>query len=80
MIVGVTVTDDLLNTKLLSPVSRRPGLSQPVQSPNYMQCEQPQVRTGSVPLHVDTRVNTLVFNKLPVTVTRDRDHDCEMEL
>jgi hypothetical protein len=30
----VTVTDDLLNTKMLSPVSRR--LSQPVQSPNYM--------------------------------------------
>ncbi len=34
--VTVTVTDDLLNTKVLSPVSRR--LSQPVQSPNYMQC------------------------------------------
>jgi hypothetical protein len=33
--VTVTVTDDLLNTKLLSAVSGR--LSQPVQSPNYMQ-------------------------------------------
>jgi hypothetical protein len=35
--VTVTVTDDLLNTKLLSPVSRQ--LRQPVQSPNYMQCD-----------------------------------------
>ncbi len=34
--VTVTVTDDLLNTKLLSLVSRR--LSQSVQSPNYVQC------------------------------------------
>ncbi len=34
--VTVTVTDDLLNTRVLYPVSRR--LSQPVQSPNYMQC------------------------------------------
>ncbi len=32
--VMVTVTGDLLNTTLLSPVSRQ--LRQPVQSPNYM--------------------------------------------
>ncbi len=33
--VTVAVTDDLLNTKVFSVVSRR--LSQPVQSPSYMQ-------------------------------------------
>jgi hypothetical protein len=40
MRIPVTVMDDLLNTKLLSPVSR--WLSQPVQSANYMQCELAQ--------------------------------------
>jgi hypothetical protein len=42
--VTVTVTGNLLNTKVLTLVSRR--LSQPVQSPNYMQCRPSGTRQG----------------------------------
>jgi hypothetical protein len=53
--VTVTVTGNLLNTKVLTLVSRQ--LSQPVQSPNDMKCRPPGTRQGPLGPALPSRTN-----------------------
>ncbi len=52
----VTVTGNLLNTKVLTLVSRQ--LSQPVQSPYYMQCRPPGTRSRLILVTTHTHTHT----------------------